>query len=291
VRSAIGWLTLGLWGCYYASSPAGDDDMAPPSPGDPGGGTSDELPCEAAELLAAHCWSCHADPPRGGAPMPLVTLDDLSATAPAGQRFADRAITRMRDATRPMPPAGLPRPSAQAIGDFEQWVAAGLPPGECGTTEPPDPNDPNQPPPAETTCSSGTFWPTRWDDGSPDMNPGLPCRGCHLVDKPSRAYFFMGTAFPTLHEQDRCNSIVPPGTRVEIIDRNGAVALTLPVRAKGNFMSYARDAEVALPFTARVVTADGRVSQMMTPQMTGDCNACHTEQGANGAPGRIMIPQ
>jgi predicted CXXCH cytochrome family protein len=22
----------------------------------------------------------------------------------------------------------------------------------------------------------------------------------------------------------------------------------------------------------------------------GDCNSCHTEQGANGAPGRIMAP-
>jgi predicted CXXCH cytochrome family protein len=29
---------------------------------------------------------------------------------------------------------------------------------------------------------------------------------------------------------------------------------------------------------------------MMTPQETGDCNSCHTEQGRNGAPGRILLP-
>lgn len=30
---------------------------------------------------------------------------------------------------------------------------------------------------------------------------------------------------------------------------------------------------------------------MSTPQTSTDCNACHTEQGANGAQGRIVRPQ
>jgi predicted CXXCH cytochrome family protein len=25
-------------------------------------------------------------------------------------------------------------------------------------------------------------------------------------------------------------------------------------------------------------------------QTTGDCNSCHTQSGANGAPGRILLP-
>jgi hypothetical protein len=64
----------------------------------------------------------------------------------------------------------------------------------------------------------------------------------------------------------------------------------MAVRARGNFMSSSRNANVPLPFTARVVSPTGGITQMMTPQMTGDCNGCHTEQGANGAPGRILLP-
>ncbi|MGD0679831.1 MAG: hypothetical protein ABSC94_30975 [Polyangiaceae bacterium] len=38
------------------------------------------------------------------------------------------------------------------------------------------------------------------------------------------------------------------------------------------------------------ITYNGKTAAMTTPQMTGDCNSCHTEQGANGAPGRIVLP-
>lgn len=122
------------------------------------------------------------------------------------------------------------------------------------------------------------------------MNPGLACRNCHLDEDDDLAFFFMGTVFPTLHEEDRCYSDVPAGTVVEIIDRNGQVALELEVRERGNFFSSSTRAQVELPFTARVVTPDGATIQMNTPQMTGDCNGCHTEQGENGAPGRILLP-
>jgi hypothetical protein len=44
-----------------------------------------------------------------------------------------------------------------------------------------------------------------------------------------------------------------------------------------------------LPFTAKV-TFQGREIVMTTPQTDGDCNSCHTETGANGAPGRIKLP-
>ena len=161
-----------------------------------------------------------------------------------------------------------------------------MPAGSCeGVTPPPGTGEP-----APTVCTSGQKFPVQFDDGSPDMNPGLPCRACHLQREEEEARFFMGTVYPTLHEEDRCYSNVPAGTRVEIIDANGNVALTLPVRPRGNFMSTSLNAGIALPFTARVVSPTGGVTQMMTPQTTGDCNGCHTEQGANGAPGRILLP-
>ena len=44
-----------------------------------------------------------------------------------------------------------------------------------------------------------------------------------------------------------------------------------------------------MPFTAKV-TYQGRERAMTAPQTSGDCNGCHTQAGANGAPGRITLP-
>ena len=62
--------------------------------------------------------------------------------------------------------------------------------------------------------------------------------------------------------------------------------LTLAPNGAGNFYS---ERAVAGPYRAKVVTAAGE--RAMTAQQTsGDCNSCHTPAGANGAPGRIMLP-
>ena len=42
-------------------------------------------------------------------------------------------------------------------------------------------------------------------------------------------------------------------------------------------------------FTAQV-KFNGQSAEMATPQSTDNCDACHTSQGVNGAPGRIIIP-
>jgi hypothetical protein len=145
--------------------------------------------------------------------------------------------------------------------------------------------------PAPTVCTSGSMW-TSGNLGSSNMNPGQACVTCHKTQKPSRAYYFMGTAYPTAHEQTNCNAAPPSGIVVEIIDANGNTALTLPVRSpSGNFFSTSTSAGIALPYRARIRNAQGATLEMTTPQMNGDCNSCHTEQGANGAPGRIVWPQ
>lgn len=121
------------------------------------------------------------------------------------------------------------------------------------------------------------------------MNPGKPCLACHSSQAPDKAYPFSGTVFLARHEKDTCNSRPPSATKVEIIDRNGTVALTLNVSTtSGNFNSP-RSASVLLPYTARVYNGS-RTATMTTPQTSGDCNSCHTEQGINGALGRIVLP-
>jgi hypothetical protein len=46
---------------------------------------------------------------------------------------------------------------------------------------------------------------------------------------------------------------------------------------------------VMFPYSAKV-SYMGRERAMAAMQTTGDCNSCHTQGGANSAPGRILLP-
>jgi hypothetical protein len=196
-----------------------------------------------------------------------------------------------------MPPLPYPRMSTAEIQAFTNWVSAGTPAGTCSAV--PD-GGTTTPPPAQTGCSSNSYW-NFGTLGRDYMNPGLACRSCHLgnnfqnqnpgrVAQPNRAYYFMGTVFPSLHEKDTCNAN-PGNVVVEILDASGAVKVRMGVNSpSGNFFSGSTSAGFAMPYTARVV-ANGKTVAMGSKQTDGDCNTCHTEQGLNGAPGRITVPQ
>ena len=62
--------------------------------------------------------------------------------------------------------------------------------------------------------------------------------------------------------------------------------LSLGLNGAGNFFS---EMAVAKPYHAKIVTG-ASVRAMTAEQTSGDCNACHTPAGANGAPGRIVLP-
>jgi hypothetical protein len=133
-------------------------------------------------------------------------------------------------------------------------------------------------------CTSGSTW-TQGNHGSSNMNPGRACLACHVtMDGPPLT--FAGTTYPTAHEPDLCNGADgADGARVVITGADGNT-LTLTPSASGNFDSATN---VMLPFTAKV-TYQGRTRAMTTMQTSGDCNACHTQTGASGAPGRIVLP-
>jgi len=267
-----------------------------------GGSGSSAFPglgCDVAAVLASKCVTCHGSPLAGGAPYPLLTRDDLVRASPidATQTLAQRSVTRMRATVSPMPPlSNPPAATPQDIAAFEAWISRGTPVETCGA--PPDagtppPNDGGAiiPPPgdggvAPTTCTSGVYW-LLGDLGSGYMNPGKACRSCHQTRAASKLYQFMGTVYPALHEKDLCSSNAS-GVTVEILDGAGTVQASFTTNLDGNFYGNASGA-VRLPYTARV-TRNGQVSAMNTPQVSGDCNACHTEQGAMGAPGRLLAP-
>ena len=134
------------------------------------------------------------------------------------------------------------------------------------------------------TCTSGTMW-TQGNHGSDDMNPGRACIMCHsTMNGPSLT--IGGTLYPTAHEPDLCNGTNGAnGARVVITGADGRT-LTLTPRASGNFNS---ETQVVPPYRAKV-TYMGRERAMAAMQTSGDCNSCHTQIGANSAPGRILLP-
>ncbi len=260
-----------------AAGAAGDGGAG--GSGSGGGAAPSGLPCDVAQLLSTHCTSCHTDPPVSG-PMGLMSYADLTASAPsdATKTVAQVALARMQDATKPMPPAPASPVSAAEITAFQAWVTAGAPQGTCATS-----GGGANPYDTPVTCSSNTQW-TRGDRGSSSMHPGGACISCHAGSGgEAPAYAIAGTVYPTAHEPTDCNGA--GGTTVVIVDAAGQT-LNLTTNAAGNFYSNAR---LTLPYHAKIVS-NGKERAMVASQTSGDCNSCHTVSGANGAPGRLMLP-
>jgi mono/diheme cytochrome c family protein len=132
-------------------------------------------------------------------------------------------------------------------------------------------------------CTSAQTWTGR---ASQRMAPGEACIACHSRSSGAPLFAIAGTVYPTAHEPSDCDGIVgATSVTVVIIDATGTTT-TLQVNAVGNF--YAQ-VSLTAPYRAKV-RSDAGERMMAVPQTSGDCNGCHTRDGANGAPGRIMAP-
>jgi hypothetical protein len=174
-----------------------------------------------------------------------------------------------------MPPQA-PSPAAAEIQAFVDWVNGGAPMGSCMPV-----NDPIN---AAPTCTSGQSW-TGGNDGSSRMHPGVACISCHDSSREAPRFGLAGTVYPTGHEPDDCNAAGVNGAQVIITDANNATT-TLTVNSVGNFYLQRT---IALPYHAQLVF-NGKTRAMSAAQTSGDCNSCHTQNGANSAPGRITLP-
>jgi hypothetical protein len=203
-----------------------------------------------------------------------------SSTDPA-LTLAEASLVRLaaHDGSQ-MPPLPAPAPRATDLEAFTAWVDAGASSGSCSAEVPPDPYD------TPVVCTSAGYW-TQGNEESPNMNPGEPCISCHTSEREGPDLTIAGTLYPTAHEPDDCNGAASSGTYVKVTDAAGRVFELTP-RSSGNFMLEEPDA-FTMPYTARVVSPDGE-RVMVAKQHDGDCNACHTESGDDGAPGRIMVP-
>ncbi len=122
------------------------DAAAPGMPGGDGvtvdGGAGSSLPCDVDAVLARSCRSCHSSPPAYGAPMPLLTLDDLHADAKLtpGKKVFEMVGARIHDDAAPMPQAPNPRLGGADLATLDAWVAAGAPAGAAACTGAPAPD-------------------------------------------------------------------------------------------------------------------------------------------------------
>jgi len=251
------------------------------------------LPCDVATLLQTHCWSCHGSPPSGGAPNALITHADLAAPSnkDPSQTNAARSLARMQDAASPMPPKPTAPVPAAEIAAFQAWIASGLPMGSCGGSSSSSGSSSGGPYDTPLMCSSNTYW-TGGDSGSANMHPGKACKSCHVVlgKATKKTFDISGTVYATAHEPDDCNGTSVAGAKVVITDANGQEH-ALDVNGVGNFehSDLFGFAPFPVPYQAKVIY-NGKERAMNAAQTNGDCNACHTQDGASNAPGRIMLP-
>ena len=119
------------------------------------------------------------------------------------------------------------------------------------------------------------------------MQPGVACISCHASSGGEAPQFTIaGTLYPTGHEPNQCNGANGTnGAQVVVTDAKGNT-ISLTPNSAGNFYY---SGTVATPFRAKV-TYMGRERDMAGAQTSGDCNACHTQNGTMSAPGRIILP-
>jgi len=244
------------------------------------------LPCAVQTLLVSRCDSCHGATPASGAPRSLVTYADLTKPDPANTAMTEAqvALARMQSTTSPMPPAPASAATAAEIATLQNWISGGYSSGSCGGDAGPPPNDPLN---APATCTSNKTY-GGGTDGGGSMYPGRACINCHGSSGGEAPKFVIaGTLYPTGHEPDSCNGVNGTnGAKVVVTGSNGT-SITLTPNSAGNFYS---STALSPPYQAKVVNAAGVERVMSSTASTGDCNSCHTQTGANGAPGRITMP-
>jgi hypothetical protein len=105
------------------------DDGASPRANGPGAITEAvDVPCEVATILRDNCLACHSSPPAYGAPMPLVTWDQLHADAPSDPSrkvFEMMGERTHAEGEKRMPKGGRLSDADQAA--LDAWIDAGAP--------------------------------------------------------------------------------------------------------------------------------------------------------------------
>jgi len=130
----------------------------------------------------------------------------------------------------------------------------------------------------------GTFLLTGCGENQTTHNQGRNCLECH-------SFTSGGTIFTTIDAANKDSSLAAEGYGVQLLLDDG----TLIKYAQGNGLGnklYKGDASTINFFTPQITDAQGNVvnQSSLNSHDAGRlaCNRCHTQEGLNGAPGRIV---
>ena len=126
-------------GCGDLGANSGQAGLNPSYGGNGGSGAggsgpascpSGVVPGSVQAIMQKNCTACHGTQLLAGAPMPLVSWNDLQQPAKTNpsKKVYELVHARMSDAQKPMPPQG--QLSAAEVATIGNWVAAGAP--QCG---------------------------------------------------------------------------------------------------------------------------------------------------------------
>jgi hypothetical protein len=102
----------------------GTPDEGSSTSGEPAG----DIPCDVKLAIAANCGECHGDEMMFGAPMSLMTLDDLLMPAVTDPTITvyEMMMRRIDDPDSPMPPDSSMTSEDAAL--ITEWIGAGMEP-------------------------------------------------------------------------------------------------------------------------------------------------------------------
>ena len=158
-------------------------------------------------------------------------------------------------------------------------------PTPTGTSTNPTPTPTATGTPADATCVSNNYW-ILGDLGSDWMHPGTDCPTCHATNN-GPEFWVAGTVYGANDQIDDCGGV--QNVEVDVKDASGTV-YPLQTNLWGNFYLKQSDAPgFQTPYTVSL-TFNGQTRTMASSQTSQGCNSCHTQTGANSAPGRILEP-
>lgn len=122
------------------------------------------------------------------------------------------------------------------------------------------------------------------DEFNAQHNQGKNCLECH-------SFTSAGTVFTNLHAADYDEKSASRDYKIRLLLSNGNSIIYNKGNGYGNY-KYSGDKNTISTFTAQVIDANGTVINQSRADSHNEnrlaCNRCHTQQGAHGAPGRIV---
>ncbi len=113
-----------------AADDAGGSAQDGSVPGSDAGPKSESgVPCDVASIIGKHCAECHNEKMLFGAPMPLLSLDDVQAASVSEKAKKVYQVIPGRlapsDTNRKMPPTSKPALSAAELMTLRTWAEGG----------------------------------------------------------------------------------------------------------------------------------------------------------------------